>query len=161
MHEFYWGRREQGGNRRSVGKKAGVRGGSLDDGGERKSGSPAQYMRALPFRASGPREMPLPSGSTRTSDAGAGASPIRAKEQRARVSGPYSSAESGAEVEAHLAARAKPLRTRVAGPRPNDVQGRSGSYTSQGVRVTPGSYGDREREEYLARIARGSGGSER
>ncbi|KAF2442053.1 hypothetical protein P171DRAFT_522951 [Karstenula rhodostoma CBS 690.94] len=122
-------------------------------------GSPAQYNRPLPFRVSGPRNPPSPTPHHTTRAAEAGASPVRA-----RVSGPYLSPESAADVEARLAARGgpnNPPRSRIAGPRPNNIQDRSGSYTSQGARVTPGSFGDNEREEYLARLrARGSDGSE-
>ncbi|KAL5393837.1 hypothetical protein PMIN06_006761 [Paraphaeosphaeria minitans] len=123
------------------------------------SGSPAQYHRPLPFRESGPRDPQSPTPSRSTRAAGVAALPPAG----ARVSGPYLSAESAAEVEARLAARStsnNPPRTRVAGPRPNNMAGRSGSYASHGARVTPGSFGDNEREDYLARLrARGSGGS--
>ncbi|KAL5375240.1 hypothetical protein DPSP01_011339 [Paraphaeosphaeria sporulosa] len=124
------------------------------------SGSPTQYHRPLPFRVSRPRDppSPTPSQSTRTAEAGA-LPPVGA-----RVSGSYLSAESAAQVEARLAARAASNnlpRTRVAGPRPNNMVRRSGSYASQGVRVTPGSFGDNEREEYLAKLrARGGDGSD-
>lgn len=126
------------------------------------SGSPEQYHRPLPFRVAGSREQPsptrLPSRSTRA--AGSGALPPVGE----RVSGPYLSKESAAAMEARLAARGYSNghpATRVAGPRPNYTVGRRGSYASQGARVTPGSFGDNEREEYLARLrARGSDGSE-
>lgn len=122
------------------------------------SGSPAQYNRPLPFRLSGPRDPPSPTPSRSTRAAEGGASPP----VRARVSGPYLSPESAAEVEARLATQTasnNPPRTRVAGPRANNMQGRSGGYTPQGTRVTPGSFGDNEREEYLARLRARQGGA--
>jgi hypothetical protein len=127
------------------------------DSRQASGGSPAQYNRPLPFRVSGPRDPPEPMPPHPTRASGAGASPPA----RVRVSGPYLSTESAADLEARLAARSapkNPLRTRVAGPRPN-VSERRGSYTARGTRVTPGSFDDNEREEYLARI-RGSDGSE-
>lgn len=108
----------------------------------RVSGSAETYNRPLPLRVSGPRDPPSPQSyrrrgsGTREPTAATGSSGLTPNGTRGRDS----------RTSAYPTTN-NPLRTRVAGPRPS-THTRTSSYNSQGVRVTPGSYNDREREQY-------------